>query len=65
MTTRESLDKMLAALQEEQLKHVLDYTEFLQWSLEWNLEAAASFEKCYSPNEPDYTEADIKREHQP
>jgi hypothetical protein len=65
MTTREALDKLLAELPEEKLRAVLEFAEFLRWGKEWNAAAAASFAKCYGPDEPEYTEADVLRGRRP
>ncbi len=65
MTTREALNNILDGLSEEKLRALLDFAAFLQWAKEWNGAAAAGFAKCYGPDEPEYTEEDVKRGRRP
>lgn len=73
MTTRERLDQILASLPEVRLCEVLDFARFLRWREEqekqeredWQRFGQAQLAKAYGPDEPDYTEADLKPELNP
>lgn len=68
MTTKKALDELLAAFAEEQMRQVLDFARFLQSRQEqeeWRRFGARQLARAYSPNEPEYTEADVKPERQP
>jgi hypothetical protein len=65
MTTRELLDKVLATLPEERLRQLLDFAQFLslqEEQKEWCQAGLATLAELYSPEEPEYTQADIKPE---
>jgi hypothetical protein len=70
MTTTEKLLKVLEALPERRLGEVLDFARFVYW-LErqekeefdaWHRFGQGQWDELYGPNEPEYTEADIKPE---
>ena len=64
MSTREALAEMVKAMPETQLREVLDFARSVTSSAErreWNDLALGGLERAYGPDEPDYTEADIKR----
>jgi hypothetical protein len=71
MTIREALDKVLTDLPEARLWEVLDFARYLRWL---EKEAREEFEDWHrlnpaqavlleGPDEPGYTEADIKRKY--
>jgi hypothetical protein len=63
MKTIEALDEVLSGLAEERIQQVLDFARFLQVRQEqWQRFGAAQLAKAYGPDEPDYTEADIKHQ---
>lgn len=64
MTMRETLAEMVKAMPETQLREVLDFARFVTSCAErreWSDLALDGLERAYGPDEPDYTEADIKR----
>lgn len=68
MSLKKALDELLAVLPEEQTQQVLDFARFLhvrQEQEEWRRFGAQQLARAYGPNEPEYTEADIKPERQP
>ena len=68
MTTKEKLLKVLDALPEARLGEVLDFARFLYWlerqakdeAEDWHRFGLDQFAKAYGPDEPEYTEADVK-----
>jgi hypothetical protein len=66
MTVREHLEQVLATLPERRQAELLDFARFLQSrdleleAREWQVFGQQQFAKCYGPNEPEYTEADLK-----
>jgi len=65
MSVRESLEKILEALPEEQLREILDFAVFLSGQQEreaWRQFGQAQLARAYGANEPDYTSADLKPE---
>ncbi len=68
MTTKEKLLKFLDALPEARLSEVLDFARFLYWLErqakeeveDWQRFGLEQLAKAYGPDEPEYTEADIK-----
>lgn len=63
MTLKQSLDQLLGALPEHQLREVFDFARFLQAQqeeAEWRQFGARQFARAYGANEPEYTEADLK-----
>jgi hypothetical protein len=73
MTAKEKLLKVMDALPETRHYEVLDFARYLHWlelkgkeELEdWARFGSEQFAKCYGPDEPEYTEADIKPELNP
>ena len=65
MTTKESVLRILSRLPERSLRELLEYAQFLALRSEaadWHEFALRELAKGYGPNEPEYTEADIKPE---
>ena len=65
MTTRERLDGVLETLSEDQLRQVFDFARFVAWSEEradWQRFGRDQLARAYGPDEPEYTEADLKPE---
>jgi hypothetical protein len=65
MSVKKALEKVLDALPEERLHEILDFAEFLKWRAEhgaWRQFGQAQFARAYGPDEPDYTNADLKTE---
>ena len=63
MTVRESLSKVLESLPEERLSEVLEFAQFLNWQeerREWIQFGQNQLARAYGPDEPDYSEADLK-----
>jgi len=65
VTIREALDKALVDLSEDQLRELLDFARFLNWQDErecWQRFGKAQLAKAYGPDEPEYSELDVKSE---
>lgn len=65
MTLRESLNQVLEKLPDEVVSEVLDFARFLSWQedrQDWQQFGQSQFSRAYGPEEPAYTEADIKPE---
>ena len=65
MTTRDALSQVLASLDEERLREVLDFARFVSARderREMTDLALAGLARAYGPDEPEYTEADIKKD---
>jgi hypothetical protein len=65
MTVREVLNQVLDGLPEERVREVLDFAMFLKWRDEdqlWQQFGLEQLAKAYGPDEPEYTEADMKPE---
>jgi hypothetical protein len=65
MTTREALDRLLKSMPEDRLRELLDFAEFLRLREErdgWKLFGQAQLSRAYGPDEPEYTEADLRSE---
>ena len=63
MTVKESLDRVLQTLTEQQQQEVLDFAQFLSGKNErdeWRELGRQSLARAYGPDEPEYTEAAIK-----
>ena len=68
MSLKSTLDELFATLSEDKLRAVLDFTRFLQYRQEqeeWSHFGAQQFARAYGPNEPEYTEADVKKSFGP
>lgn len=68
MSTRDTLDKLVADLPEARLLELLDFARFLNWQEEqaaWRQFGRSQFARAYGPNEPEYTSADLKPESSP
>ena len=65
MTARDALVEILGELPEERVAQLLDYAKFLTWQEEepaWRQFGRRQFEKAYGDDEPEYTEADLKKD---
>ena len=61
--TANQVQEILAGLSEDQLREVLDFARFLQARQEqegWRQFGTSQLARAYGPNEPEYTEADLK-----
>jgi hypothetical protein len=68
MSVKKALDELLATFAEAQLLEVLDFAQFVnarQERGEWRLFGVQQLAKAYGPDEPEYTEADLKPELKP
>jgi hypothetical protein len=68
MSTKNTLYQLLATFPEEQMQLVLDFARFVQTRQEqdeWRRFGARQLARAYGPQEPEYTEADLKPERQP
>lgn len=68
MTTRASLEKLISDLPDDRLRALLEYGEFLRWQEErdsWQRFGRTQLSRAYSPNEPEYSTADLTPERQP
>jgi hypothetical protein len=70
MTTKEKVLKVMDNLPEARLCELLDFARFLYWlerqaqeeAEDWSRFGMQNLAQCYGPDEPEYTEADIKPE---
>jgi hypothetical protein len=65
MTTKEVLEQILLELPENRLGEVLNFAKFLSVQEEraaWQQFGQSQLAKAYGPDEPDYSEADLKPE---
>jgi len=65
VTTKDALARVLDRLDEDRLREVLDFARFvgaMEEQREWTNLALAGLARAYGPDEPDYTEADIKKD---
>jgi len=65
MTVRQRLEEILDRLPEEQQRLVLELARFLSLQAEhedWRHAGRGQFARAYGPDEPEYTEADLKPE---
>ena len=65
MSIKKTLDELLATFPEDQLREVLDFAQFVsarQEREEWRHFGAQQLARAYGPDEPEYTEADLKPE---
>ena len=68
MSVRECLNKVLEMLPEDRLSEVLDFAQFLGWQQErdeWRRFGQAQLARAYGPDEPEYSEDDLKTEFNP
>jgi hypothetical protein len=68
MSLKKTLDELLATFPEDQLREVLDFAQFVrarQEREEWRRFGGQQLARAYGPNEPEYTEADLKPELNP
>jgi hypothetical protein len=65
MTAKEALEQLVSELPESRLKQLLDYARLLSLQEEaqaWEQFGRSQLARAYGPDEPDYTEADLKPE---
>ncbi len=65
MTVRQKLDEIVSRMSEEQQRLVLELARFLSLRTkheDWRRAAQDQFARAYGPNEPQYTEDDVKSE---
>ena len=63
MPVKELIDELLEKLPDERLRQLLDFARFLGWEEEradWQRFGQAQLSRAYGPDEPEYTEADLK-----
>jgi hypothetical protein len=68
MSVKKTLDELLATFPEDQLREVLDFAEFVnarQEREQWRCFGRQQLARAYGPDEPEYTEADLKPELNP
>ncbi|MBI3461713.1 MAG: hypothetical protein HY000_01435 [Planctomycetes bacterium] len=68
MSVRESLNQVLETLPEDRLSQVRDFAEFLNWQQErqdWKRFGQTQLARAYGPDEPEYSETDLKVELNP
>jgi hypothetical protein len=68
MSMKKALDELLATFPEDQLREVLDFARFVnarQEREEWRRFGSGQLARAYGPNEPEYSEADLKPELNP
>lgn len=68
MSAKTILDDLLETFPEDLLREVLDFARFLsarQEREEWRGFGARQLARAYGPDEPEYTEADLKPELNP
>lgn len=68
MSVKKTLDELLATFSEDQLREVLDFAQFVsarQEREEWLRFGSQQLARAYGPDEPEYTEADLKPELNP
>jgi hypothetical protein len=64
MTAKEALEQILVELPENRLGEVLDFARFLSVQEEheaWRQFGQSQLAKAYGDDEPEYTEADLKK----
>jgi hypothetical protein len=64
MSVRESLERVLETLPEEQVREVLVFAESLKDDAEWKHFGQAQLARAYGDDEPEYSMKDLK-EHGP
>lgn len=65
MSTKECLVKMIDQLPEERLRELVDFAAFLSWQDErddWRHFGRAQFAQAFGPDEPEYSQDDLKPE---
>lgn len=68
MSVKKALDELLATFPEDQLREVLNFAQFVsarQEREEWRRFGIQQLARAYGPDEPEYTEADLKPELNP
>jgi hypothetical protein len=68
MSVKKALDELLATFADEQLQEVLDFARLVnarQERQQWQRFGARQLARAYGPDEPGYTEADLKPELNP
>ena len=65
MDLQHAIRQVLQELPEERLREVLDFARFIAQrgeSEDWQAFGKTQLARAYGPDEPEYTEADLKRE---
>jgi hypothetical protein len=68
MSMTKTINELLATFSEDQLREVLDFVRFVnahQEHEEWRHFGVQQLARAYGPDEPEYTEADLKPELNP
>ncbi len=68
MNARAGLESLLEDLSEERLHQLLDFARFLAAEderEEWRRFGEGQLARAYGPDEPDYTESDLKPSREP
>lgn len=68
MSVTKTINELLANFSEDQLREVLDFARFVnarQECEEWRSFGIQQLARAYGPDEPEYTEADLKPELNP
>ena len=66
MTTKETISALLKEMPEDRQRAVLNFARFVSRRAEgdeWTGLALEHLSRAYGPDEPQYTEADLKPEH--
>ena len=66
MTARDALAQILDVLPDDRLDQLLDYARYLTWHEErrmWQRFGQLQIAKAYGDDEPDYTDADLRKDH--
>ncbi|MBI3465660.1 MAG: hypothetical protein HY000_21795 [Planctomycetes bacterium] len=63
MTVHEAIELLLQEMPEDRQRQVLEFAQFVAWKEDaeaWRAFGRSQFAKAYGPDEPEYTEADIR-----
>jgi len=67
MTAQESLAQILEELPDDQQSQLLDYARYLRFEAErqaWQQFGRTQLARAYGDDEPEYTEADLRKDEQ-
>jgi hypothetical protein len=68
MELKQAIERVLEELSEDRLREVLDFAKYIARKRddeEWQSFGLDQFARAYGPDEPEYTEADIKPDPHP
>jgi hypothetical protein len=68
MELKQAIQQVLEELPEDRLREILDFAQYLAHKRdddEWRSFGLQQFARAYGPDEPEYTEADIKPDPRP